>query len=507
MSGHTGDRLPPHSVEMESGVLGCVLLDPNGSMEALLERNWTAARFYDLRHQQIWTALAQMHAARKPIEIITLQEWIRQTIGWEKIGGLPYLLQLQDVVPSAANLDYYAESVHEKYVCRGWLALCANIVDRIYNHEGTVDLLSDQVSRDLHQMCERSAGLQECEKTMAEIVADVHDEYLAKYRRGVKRRVGPQTGFNYLDNIVPGLGPQQLIYIAARPSMGKSALMLQMVANMAEGGDPQGVFSLEMTGGALGARAVFERGGADMIAFLNGFMKEEDIQKLTNSSASLGKLPIVIDDTPQLTIEEIKIKARRMVKKHGIKVLWLDYFQLLTSRDTRRFSSRNEEMGYCSRELKALARELKIPICVLAQMNREIEKDGHRRPKLSDLRDTGQVEQDADHVWFLWKPKLDSDAWKKRIADILPRIPVPADWRLEATWKKHLSIVMLTVEKQREGPSHEDATMVFIKPWTRFVDAYTPAGNQGNFETARPAPKIEALPDPIGEPESEDDDA
>jgi replicative DNA helicase len=488
-SGHSVDRLPPHSSEAEQGVLGCVLLDPHMAMEPLMERNWSRPHFYDLRHQEIWAALEAMHSARKPIDIITLQQHMKDAGLLEQIGGIPYLSQLQDAVPSAANLDYYAEIVREKWLLRGWIQLCTEVVGKIYNYEGKVDQLTDKVSQDLHRMCERNSGVSESEKHIAELVADVHDEYIAKYRRGYKRRVGPQTGFNYLDNIVPGLGPTHLTFIAARPSMGKSALMLQIAINMAAAGESQGIFSLEMTSQALVARAIFERGGSDMVAFLNGFMKQEDTQKLANAGAGLGVLPIVIDDTPQLTIEQLAIKARRLARKHKIKVFWLDYFQLLTSR-ARRFSSRNEEMAYCSQQLKALARELKIPFCVLTQMNREIEKDGHRRPKLSDLRDTGQIEQDADGVWFLWRPKVDTEAWKKRIADILPRIPVPSDWKLEKTWKKNLSIVMLTVEKQREGPSHEDATMVFVKPWTRFLDAYRPSGAETEIPNT-PAPPVE----------------
>lgn len=482
------DRLPPHSMEAEQGVLGCVLLSPNECMDEMREALPDAQAFYDLRHQCIYDTLIALQTANVAIDLITLQQKLKERNLLEEIGGLAYLSSLPDTVPSAANLSYYAVIVREKWSLRRWLALSGQIATSIYEHEGELAALVDQMSQDVFKLCE--SGLRTNEKHIRQVMIEVQEEYLDKFRRGVKRRVGPMTGFNYLDNIVPGLGPAQLVVLAARPRTGKSALAMQ-IAEYIAGAEavPVGFVSLEMTSRALGARAVFERGGADMTKFLNGFATDADIQKLANATVALSKMPIIFDESPSLAIEDLEIRARRMVRRHKIGVLFIDYFQLLWSRNKVRSWNTNDELAHCSKRLKALARELNIPVFLCAQMNREIDKETHRRPRLSDLRDTGQLEQDADIVMFLWKPSVKSDKWKKQIEEILPRLKdVPEDWKgkVESAWRddvkihrhlgweRKLQIVTCTVEKQREGRSGEDATMVFIKPWTRFVDAYEP---------------------------------
>lgn len=469
------DRLPPHSPEMEAGVLGCILLAPVECMETCIEKFKKAGRyvFYGLRHQIIYDVMLEMFTAREPIDIILLQQRLKEHDLLDQVGGIPYLSHLQDSVPSAANLSYYLDIVREKYVLRQWITLCTEIVGRIYDYEGEVETLMDEVSHDLFQLCEREQ--EAVEKTFRDVVMAVQEKYLEKFRRGVKHKIGPLTGFNYLDNILPGLGAGQLIVLAARPRTGKSAMMMQVAEHIALMQKlPVGVISLEMSSDSLGAREIFQRAGADMTKFLNGFMSEADVQKLANTSLELSKMNLVIDESPRMSIEDLEIRARRLVQRHKLGVLFIDYFQLLFVRQRHKQWSKADELAECSMRIKAMAKELKIPIVLLAQMNREIEKETHRRPRLSDLRDTGQLEQDADVIMFLWKPPVKTPAWEKRIADILPRVPVQEDWRLEKTWKKNLAIVICTVEKQREGRSGEDATLVFIKPWTRFVDAYTP---------------------------------
>ena len=470
------DRLPPHALEAEQGALGCVLLSPGETVDTLFEALPDVLAFYDLRNQTIYHALAEMRERKEPIDVITLQQRIKDRGLLEEIGGIPYLNALQDSVPSAANVAYYCEIVAEKFLLRKWLAACASITERIYSFEGDVDTLNAEVSADLFRLCE--ARSKATDQPMSEVIADVHSHYISKFRRGVKHKIGPMTGFNFVDNILPGLGGGQLVVIAARPRTGKSAWMMQVAEHIAlKEKIPVAVFSLEMTAVSLGARAVFQRAGADMTKFLNGFMEKPDVEKIMAASDELSVENLRIDESPRLSIEDLEIRARRMVARHGIGVFFVDYFQLLFVRNRQRNWNTNDELGHVSRRLKALAKELNVPIVVCAQMNREIEKETHRRPRLSDLRDTGQLEQDADVIGFLWKPDVSTDAAKKRITQILPRMPVPQDWRLETTWKKNLAIVTLTIEKQREGRSGEDATLVFIKPWTRFVDAYNPGSN------------------------------
>lgn len=454
--------------------MGCVMLAPDECMGECLEQLKDHKAFYDLRHQIIFSTLSGMYNDQAAIDVITLQQRLKDQQLLEQVGGIGYLAMLPDDVPSAANLSYYLDIVREKFELRRWIALCAEIVSRIYESEGEVEPMVAQISTDLFKLCE--AGIRTSEKTMREVWVAVNEQYISKFRRGVKHKIGPMTGFNYLDNILPGFGPGQLIVMAARPRTGKSAIIMQMAEHIAMNEKtPVAVFSLEMSAASLGARAVFQRAGADMTKFLNGFMSDEDVQKLTNAGDELARCGIYVDEAPRMCIEDLEIRARRMVRRLGVKVIFVDYFQLLYVRNRHKQWSKSDELAECSMRLKGLAKELGIPIVICAQMNREIEKETHRRPRLSDLKDTGQLEQDGDVVMFLWKPDISSDRWKKRVSDILARMDmVPWDWRVDGNgqWKKNLAIVTCTVEKQREGRSGEDAVLMFIKPWTRFVDPY-----------------------------------
>lgn len=469
------DRLPPHSIEAEQGVLSCCLQNPEECVGDTIEfLRGDPQAFYDQRHQAIFHTLAALHAARTPIDIISVQLNLRQNDLLEQVGGIAYLNDLTIISPSPANLSYYLEQIREQQQLRKWLALCANTTSEIYENTGKVEDLVARISTQLFQLCE--SGLRTTEKAMREVITDVSTNVLDKFVRGRKHKIGPMTGFNYLDNILPGLGKGQLIVEAARPRTGKTAKMMQTaewIAGVEK--QPVAVFSLEMTATSLGARAIFQRAGADLTKFLNGFMSDTDVQKLVVAGDQLMKMPIYIDESPRLAIEDLEIRARRLVRRHGVQVIFIDYFQLLYVRNRHRQWSKSDELAECSMRLKGLAKELNVPIYLCSQMNREIEKETHRRPRLSDLRDTGQLEQDADVVMFLWRPDIQSEKWKEKIIpDILQRVPVQEDWRTPNGWKKNLAIVTCTVEKQREGRSGEDAIMVFIKPWTRFVDAYRP---------------------------------
>lgn len=465
------DRLPPHSPEAEAGIIGCCLLEPATALGDAMEAVPDLNAFYDHRNMAVFGTMAQLDEERIPVDLITVQQRLRERGLLDQVGGLDYLNACMDAVHSAANLPAYMAVVREKFLLRKWLALCADASDQIYAVEGDADDLTAKISTELFKLCE--AGSKTSEKTMREVVVQVHEQAIAKFRRGVKHKIGPMTGFNYLDNILPGFAPCQLIVMAARPRTGKSAMMMQ-IAEYIAGKERMAVavFSLEMSAVSLGTRAIFQRAGADLTKFLNGFMADADVEKLVSAGDDLMGLPLFIDESPRLAIEDLEIRARRLKRQHGVGIFFIDYFQLLYVRNRHKQWSKSDELAECSMRLKALARELKVPIFLLAQMNREIERETHRRPRLSDLRDTGQLEQDADVIMFLWKPDLSSDKAKKRVAEILPRVPVQESWRTERDWKKNLAIILCTVEKQREGRSGEDATLVFIKPWTRFVDAY-----------------------------------
>lgn len=492
------DRLPPHAPEAEAGILGCVLLSPKQCLDQAREKLRDDNAFYDERHKCIWHTLCLMADKPEPIDLITLHQRLKDRGLLEQVGGLPFLNALQDATPSAANLPSYLEIVVEKWTLRHWLAFGAEITRKIYDSEADVDQLTAEISQEAFRLCE--SRLTTPDRTFGEIVADVHAFYISKFRRGVKFRLGPQTGFNFVDNILPGFGPGQLIFLAARPGTGKSAWMMQVAEHIAlVEKEHVGVFTLEMTALSLGLRALFQRAGADLTKFLNGFMETADLERLVGASHDLSTDRLHVDESPTLAVEDFAIRARRMVAQYGVKIIFGDYFQLMFSRKRQRNWNTQEEMAHISKCLKGLARELKIPIVWLSQMSRAIEKDAHRRPKLSDLRDTGQMEQDGDVILFLWKPDLNKKTWKKRIPDILARLQmVPEPWRTAKSWNRQLSIVTCTIEKQREGRAPEDATLVFIKPWTRFVDAYNPPSDRlGEGEDKPPEHEVEDQDDLI----------
>lgn len=470
------EKLPPYSGESESAVLGCCLQDGDlvGDVaEQLPDEN----AFYDLKHRIVWTHLTKLYGAKTKPDEIVLRQSLRDSKLLEEIGGETFILGLVNSAATSTNWQYYTEIVRDKWLLRRMLTACTESATELMDGSGDVQNLLARAEQRVTQAAE--TRLASTEKTMGQVINDVHDNVLEKFRRGCKMLIGPPTGFNYLDNILPGLGRSQLIVLAARPRTGKSAMMMQIAENIAIASKmPVAVFSLEMSARALGSRAIFQKAGADYTKFVNGFLVEADVQKLVGSGLQLRELPIFIDESPRMAIEDMEVRARRMKRKHGVGAFFIDYFQLMYCRNSKRQWSKADELAEVSMRLKGLAKELDAPIFLCAQMNRQIELDTQRRPRLSDLRDTGQLEQDADVVMFLWKPKVPEDEGK--IRNILSRVPCPAEWKTierngeDKTWRHYLTLVNCTVEKQREGRSGEDALMVFIKPWTRFVDAYRP---------------------------------
>lgn len=505
------DRLPPHSIESEQGVLGCCLLSPKDCLDEVEEKTGGVRElFYDLRHQVILDAMMDQHH-NKPgteIDIITIQETLKNWNRLEEVGGLVYLTTLPDTVPSAANLNYYLDIVVEKYRLRKMVHTCTEAVSRIYEHEGEVDLIFDQIERDLLAITE--ARLPTTARPAKDAVINAM-QVISEFRRGHKRKVGPGTGFNYLDNIIPGMAPGDFIILAARPSTGKSALAMQISEHVAEReGAPVAFFSLEMTEQNLMMRQIFTRAGANLVKFNNGFFEERSIPDITRAASDIGKLPIYYDESARMSVEDFEVKLRRMVRLYGIKFAVIDYFQLMYSRRPRQQWSKSDELAYVSMRIKTVAKELKIPILVLAQMNRDIEKDFTRKPRLSDLKDTGQLEQDADIIIFLWKPDVNKESWVKKVERIFQTLQVPEQWKhWEAfkdkdgewyrPWREYLTIVLATVAKQRNGPADKDATLVFIKEWTRLVDAYTPARTEKKDLVLEQPPETPAPADDVPE--------
>jgi replicative DNA helicase len=445
------DRLPPHSVEAEQGVLGCVLLSPSECMGECIERLKPGAQaFYDLRHQTLFQTLVEMYDAKNAIDTITIAQKLKDRQQLDAAGGHAYLSGLPDAVPSAANLEYYIEIVLEKYLLRRMIQTCTEIVGRVYNFEGQVESLLDEVERDVFRICEeRVSGVSLTIKELVNRAIGKIEEYHAN--QGIL--TGVATGFGDFDKMTTGLHEGEMIVVAARPSVGKTSLAMNIAEHVAlELKAPVGVFSLEMTADQLVLRMLCSRSRVNLRSIRDGFLAERDFPKLTGAAGKLAGAPLFIDDSSGLSILQLRAKARRMKQQHDIKLFVIDYLQLLNS-TSRRAENRQQEIADISGGIKALAKELKVPIIVLSQLNRELEKRGDgERPKLSDLRESGSIEQDADLVALLYreaKNKDDEDG-NEFEQDALP--------------------VKLFIAKQRNGPVGE-ISLTFLKGYTRFESA------------------------------------
>jgi replicative DNA helicase len=445
------DRLPPHSIEAEQGVLGCVLLSPKEGLGTCIEKFKRGVEvFYDLRHQVIFDTLTQMYDQQEAIDLITLQQRLRDKHQLEGVGGITYLAALPDAVPSAANLEYYVDIVREKFVLRRMIQACTSVVSRVYEHEGSVDGLLDEVERDILQISEdriesTSMAMKDLVHRAINTIEDYHQ------RQGMLTGVG--TGFVDFDKMTSGLHGGEMIVIAARPSMGKTSLVMNIVEHVVlEEKLPVGVFSLEMTADSLVLRMLCSRARVNMRNIRDGFLAERDFPKLTGAAGKLANAPLYIDDSAGLSILQLRAKARRMYQQYGIKLIVIDYLQLLNAQSSR-IENRQQEVAQISNGVKALAKELNVPVIVLSQLNRELEKDKSRKPRLSDLRESGAIEQDADLIALLYKPNEGSEDDDGAPAQEVEAIPVN-----------------LLIAKQRNGPTG-DVHLTFFKGYTRFESA------------------------------------
>ena len=462
------DRVPPHSIEAEQGVLGCLLLDPGPGLELCLthlkdprqldlpktERGKYGTMrlpgvmfFYELKHQVIFEAMLDLYGKQQGIDQITLRQCLADLKQLEAVGGVAYLSTLMNSVPSAANLEYYFNIVWDKYLLRKTVRTCTEIVREAYEHEGEVARLLDEVESRIQKINEERAGEAPVE------MKDLLSRFINRIEERGKQEgySGLETGFYDLDELTDGLHEAEMIVLAARPSMGKTSFAMNIVEHVVfESKQPVGVFSLEMTADSLVERMICSHGRLDSKKVRKGFLSERDYPRIHAVVNKLNKAPLFIDDSPGLTILQLRAKARRMHKQHGIKLIVIDYLQLLHSTSRRAMDNRQQEVAEISSGIKALAKELKLPVIVICQLNREIERDTkHRKPRLSDLRESGSIEQDADLVGLLYRPKIEDDD--------------------EASEQEGVP-VNLFLAKQRNGPVG-DVALTFIKNYTRFESA------------------------------------
>ncbi|MFM1768565.1 MAG: hypothetical protein RJA22_1094 [Verrucomicrobiota bacterium] len=449
------ERILPHSLEAEQGVLGSILLSPGEVIGECIQKFKSGSDvFHDLRHRAIYEACLEMYDRKAPIELPSLLQALRDRNQLESVGGVAYLSSLPDAVPSAANLDYYAGIVREKHVLRRMIATCNTAVARAYDEQGEVDSMVDEVQRDILQIAQdrEDRGMARIKDLVSQSVAKIEEYYI---NRGQPTGLG--TGFTDLDKMTTGLQPGDMVVIAARPSMGKTSLAMNIAEHVAvDLRLPVGVFSLEMTAQSLVMRLLCSRARINLRNVTSGFLSERDLPRIGGVAQTLAAAPLFIDDTSGLSILQLRAKARRMFQQFQIKLFVIDYLQLLHS-SSRKADNRQQEIADISNGVKQLAKDLNVPVIVLAQLNREMEKEKNRKPRLSDLRESGSIEQDADLVAMLYREQRDDDeGGPSPDQDAVP--------------------VNLLIAKQRNGPTG-DVPLTFFKSYTRFESAAKISGD------------------------------
>ena len=439
-------RAPPHSVEAEQGVLGSMLISPRDAIAEVVEKI-TADYFYVPAHQTIFDALVDLWNAGQAIDLITFTQVLRDRNLLETVGGAALVTNLYTFVPTAANVGYYLEIVRDKYILRSIIAAGTESVRRAYEEQDEVGNLLDEVEQRIFAVGEdRFKGqMLSMKDQVMEAIESI--EKLYERKGGI---TGVSTGFVEFDRMTSGMHPSEMIVIAARPSMGKTALAMNIAEHVAINEKlPVGVFSLEMSSQQLVQRLLCSRARVNLQKVRDGFLGERDFPSLTAAASKLAEAKIFIDDSASLTILELRAKARRLKAQQDVQLIIIDYLQLLRSTSRRAQDNRQLEISEISAGLKGLAKELKIPVIVVAQLNRQPEQRTGGKPRLSDLRESGSIEQDADLVGLLVRPELyeeDEEARQEKSGE-----------------------AELIIAKQRNGPVGE-IPLTFLKEFTRFED-------------------------------------
>jgi replicative DNA helicase len=393
-------RLPPQSLEAEVSVLGGILLE-NEALNRVLEVI-REGDFYRESHRTIFSALLELYERSEPADLITLSEVLKKREGFEAVGGIEYLNSLVNSVPTAANITYYAKIIKEKSILRKLINRATEIVSQGYADSGDVDEFLDRAERSIFEISEDRVR-----PSFYPIKDIIKSSFKTIEKLYEKRQLitGVATGFTKLDELTSGLQPSELIIVAGRPSMGKTAFALNIAQHAAiQGGIPSAIFSLEMAKEQLALRMLCSEAKVDAHRLRGGFLSEADWPKLTRAAGNLSEAPIFIDDTPGLTALEMRAKSRRLKAERKLGLVIVDYLQLMRGRAAS--DNREQEISDISRSLKALAKELTVPVVALSQLNRRVEERGDKHPQLADLRESGAIEQDADVIIFLYREEI-----------------------------------------------------------------------------------------------------
>ncbi|MCK9571946.1 MAG: replicative DNA helicase [Candidatus Omnitrophica bacterium] len=438
------DKIPPQNLEAEMAVLGSMLLDEE-AISIAVER-LDSDSFYKNSHRDIFQAITGLYNLNQAVDLITLTDALKKDAVLEDAGGVSYLTALANAVPTAANINHYVNIVREKYILRTLINNATRIITVCHGTEGNIADVVDQAEKLIFEVSDRKN--QGSVLQLKEIVKD-SIEAIDKLYQNKAHVTGIPTGYIDFDIKTAGLQPSDLIIVAGRPSMGKSALALGMAeyAGVIEK-IPTAIFSLEMSKEQLVQRMLCSHARVDAHKVRTGYLATSDWPRLTAAAGKLSEAPIYIDDTPGISVMELRAKARRLKSHHGIKLIILDYMQLMRG-TAKNMESRQQEISEISRSLKALARELNVPVIAISQLSRAVESRNDRRPQLSDLRESGAIEQDADVVVLLLREEYYS--------------PTP----------DNQGVAEAIIAKQRNGPVGS-FKLAFIKEYTRFDNLARP---------------------------------
>jgi replicative DNA helicase len=432
-------HLPPQSIDAEESLLSAILVDNNTLLDVV--EILSADDFYRTAHQKIFAAIIDLFDKGEPVDLVTLANNLKARGQIEAVGGASYLARLVDTVPLAVNAQHYAKIIADKASLRRLIEKTNAIAKRCYDDRGNVDDIIDFAETSIFEISERKSS-QSFYPLSRLIISNI--ETLEDNQGNKSLVTGVPMGFGLLDNLTSGLQKSDLIILAARPSMGKTALALNIARNAAvDANIPVAVFSLEMSKEQLSLRMLCAEARLDSSRLRGGFFSMDDWHRLTDAAGILSESPIYIDDTPSISAMEIRAKARRLKMDKNIGLVIIDYLQLMKSPGSA--ERRDLEISEISRSLKALAKELQIPVLAISQLNRMLEQRNDKRPRLSDLRESGALEQDADVVAFIYRDEIynqDENNPLKGMAEII-------------------------LAKQRNGPTGR-ATLTFLDAYTRF---------------------------------------
>ena len=410
-------KIPPHSVEAEQSVLGGLVLD-NEAWVNVSDRI-AATDFYRRDHADIYRAIEMLANAAKPFDIVTLGEWLENNEQLDAVGGMAYLTQLAENTPSAANIAAYADIVRQRAILRELIHTGTQITESAFRTEGrSPDELLDAAESMVFEIAEREAKGRRGFRPIKELLVDALDQIDQLFQRD-NPITGVATGFYEIDSMTSGLQKSDLVIVAGRPSMGKTAFAMNIAQHAAIKDElPVAIFSMEMPSEQLAMRMMSSLGRINQHKVRTGKLADDDWPRLTHSVGILSEVKMFIDDTPALTPGDLRSRCRRLALEHGLGLIVIDYLQLMNVPGTK--ENRATEISEISRSLKALAKELACPVLAMSQLNRSLEQRTDKRPVMSDLRESGAIEQDADVIMFIYRDEVyDEDSMDKGIAEII----------------------------------------------------------------------------------------